>query len=342
MHGMQLDHTMGKKVIMADLETTYMGLELKNPLVVASCGLTKNSDGVRKCEDAGAGAVVLKSLFEEQVIAEMKNQKQYATAAWHPEALDYVEGMGIGLGPREYLEVIREVKKALSIPVIASLNCVSPTVWTDYAKRMAAEGADAIELNLAVMPSDPKRTGSEIEKTYFDFLADATSKVDVPIAVKIGPFFTSIARMALELSRRGVSALVLFNRFYQIDIDVERVELSSGITLSTPKEINLPLRWVSLLSGRVECDIAASTGIHDAHGVVKMLLAGATVTQLCSTLYLNGLESIGQILDDLETWMKEHGFESVGAVRGKLSSMNSENPELYERIQYIKAFVGVE
>ncbi len=327
---------------MADLKTTYMGLELMNPIVVASCGLTKNADGVRKCADAGAGAVVLKSLFEEQVIGEMRNQKQYASAAWHPEALDYVEGMGIGLGPREYLEVIRETKKAVSIPVIASLNCVSREVWTGYAKRLAAEGVDGIELNIAVMPSDPKRTAGDIEKMYFDALADATSKIDVPIAVKIGPFFTSTARMALELSRRGVSALVLFNRYYQIDIDVERMELSSGITLSSPKEINLPLRWISLLSGRVECDIAASTGIHDAHGVVKMLLAGATVTQLCSTLYLNGLESIKQILDDLEAWMQEHGFESVEEMRGKLSSMNSENPELYERIQYIKAFVGVE
>jgi dihydroorotate dehydrogenase (fumarate) len=327
---------------MADLKTTYMGLELRNPLVVASCGLTKNPDGVSKCADAGAGAVVLKSLFEEQIVAEMENQKQYASAAWHPEALDYVVGMGIGLGPREYLEMIREAKKAVSIPVIASLNCVSHTQWSGYAKRMATEGADAIELNLAVMPSDPKRTGGDIERMYFEALADVTSKVDVPIAVKIGPYFTSIARMALELSRRGVAALVLFNRFYQIDIDIEKMELSSGITLSSPKEISLPLRWVSLLSGRIECDLAASTGIHDAHAVVKMLLAGATVTQLCSTLYLNGLENIRQILDDLSTWMKEHGFESVESMRGKLSSMNSGNPELYERIQYIKAFVGVE
>lgn len=327
---------------MADLTTTYMGLALRNPLVVASCGLTRNADGVRKCEAAGAGAVVLKSLFEEQVIGEMQNQKQYASTAWHPEALDYVQGMGIGLGPREYLEVIREAKRAVSIPVIASLNCVSREVWTGYAKRLADEGVDAIELNMAVMPSDPKRSADDIEKMYFDALADVTSKVDVPIAVKIAPYFTSIARMALALSRRGVGALVLFNRYYQIDIDIERMELSSGITLSSPKEINLTLRWISLLSGRVECDIAASTGIHDAHGVIKMLLAGATVTQLCSTLYLNGLEQIGLILKDLEAWMEKHRFENVGEVRGKLSSMKSKNPELYERIQYIKAFVGVE
>ncbi len=327
---------------MADLETKYMGLELANPIVVASSGLTKDADGVRGCADAGAGAVVLKSLFEEQVIADMKREKQYSTAAWHPEALDYVEGMGIELGPREYLRVIREAKKAVSIPVIASLNCVSPAVWADYAKQMAREGADAIELNIAFMPSSPKRSGDDIERAYFDTLADATAGIDVPIAVKIGPYFSSIASMALELSRRGIDALVLFNRFYQIDIDIDKIELSSKITLSSPKEISLPLRWISLLSGRVECDIAASTGIHDTAGVIKMLLAGATVTQLCSTLYLNGLDHIKLILDNLDTWMKEHEFEDIASMRGKLSSMNSENPELYERIQYIKAHVGVE
>jgi dihydroorotate dehydrogenase (fumarate) len=327
---------------MADLKTMYMGLELRNPIVVASCGLTKNVEGVRKCEDAGAGAVVIKSLFEEQVIGEMKNQHQYESVAWHPEALDYVENMGISLGPREYLGMIREAKKSVSIPVIASLNCVSREVWIDYAKRLAAEGADGLELNLAVMPSDPKRKPEEIEKMYFDALAEVTSSVDVPIAVKIGPFFTSIANMAIGLSLRGVAALVLFNRFYQVDIDIEKIEISSGITLSSPGEINLPLRWVSLLSGRVECDLAASTGIHDSDGVVKMLLAGATVTQLCSVLYRNGLESIERILGGLESWMKGHGFESVEAMRGRLSSMNSDSPELYERIQYIKAFVGVE
>jgi dihydroorotate dehydrogenase (fumarate) len=327
---------------MADLKTTYMGMELANPIIVASCGLTKNTDGVLKCADAGAGAVVLKSLFEEQVIADMKSEKQYATMAWHPEALDYVQGMGIELGPREYLEVIREAKKAVSIPVIGSLNCTSPTVWADYAKQMAGEGADAIELNIAFMPSSPKRSGGDIEKAYLDTLADASSNIDVPVAVKIGPYFSSIASMVLELSSSGIDGLVLFNRFYQIDIDIDKVELSSKITLSSPSEISLPLRWISLLSGRVECDLAASTGIHDAAGVVKMLLAGATVTQLCSTLYLNGLETIKLVLDGLDKWMADHGFDDIGSMRGKLSSMNSENPELYERIQYIKAHVGVE
>jgi dihydroorotate dehydrogenase (fumarate) len=327
---------------MADLRTEYMGLELRNPVVIASCGLTKDTAGVRRCAEAGAGAVVLKSLFEEQIIGEMKNQGQYESVSWHPEALDYVEKMGISLGPREYLEVIGKVKKEISIPVIASLNCISREVWTSYAKLLADEGVDGLELNLAFLPSDPRRTAGEIEKMYFDALANVKSSVDLPIAVKIGPYFNSIANMALELSQRGVAALVLFNRFYQVDIDIDKLELSSGITLSSPGEINLPLRWVSLLSGRIECDIAASTGIHDADGVIKMLLAGAKVTQICSTLYKNGTEKIGEIIEGLSGWMEEHGFESVDAMRGVLSSMNSETPELYERIQYIKAFVGVE
>lgn len=327
---------------MADLTTTYMGLSLRNPVVAASSGLTKDADGVRRCADAGAGAVVLKSLFEEQVIAEMKDQGQYASVGWHPEALDYVERMGIGLGPREYLGVIREAKKAVPIPVIASLNCVSSEVWTSYAKSLESEGADGIELNIAVMPSDPRRTSAEIESMYFDALEAATSEVGIPVAVKIGPWLTSIARTALELSVRGASALVLFNRFHQIDIDVERREITSGLTLSSPAEIGLPMRWISLLAGRIECDLAASTGIHDADGVVKMLLAGATVTQLCSTLYLNGVERIGRILEGLEGWMREHGVESVESMRGTLSSIRSGNPELHERIQYIRAFVGVE
>jgi dihydroorotate dehydrogenase (fumarate) len=327
---------------MVDLSTDYMGLELRNPIVVASCGLTKDADGVRRCAEAGAGAVVLKSLFEEQIVGEMQNQRQYDSVAWHPEALDYVEKMGISLGPREYLEVLRKVKGEVSIPVIASLNCISSEVWTGYAKSLADEGADALELNLAFLPSDPRRTAEEIENMYFDALADVRSNVDLPIAVKIGPYFNSVSRMALELSRRGVSALVLFNRFYQVDIDIDKIALSSGITLSSPGEMHLPLRWISLLSGRIECDLAASTGIHDADGVVKMLLAGAKVTQICSTLYKNGTERIGEILEGLSEWMEAHGFESVGSLRGALSSMKSETPELYERIQYIKAFVGVE
>jgi dihydroorotate dehydrogenase (fumarate) len=319
-----------------------MGLELRNPVVVASCGMTKDADGVRRCADAGAGAVVLKSLFEEQIIGEMENQKQYESLAWHPEALDYVVGMNISLGPSDYLDVIGKAKKTVSIPVIASLNCISRKVWTGYAKRLEDAGADALEINLAFLPSDPKRTAADVEKMYFDTLADVTTTVGLPLAVKLGPHFNSISHMAMEVSRRGAAALVLFNRFYQVDIDIEKMEISSGITLSSPGDINLPLRWISLLSGRLECDLAASTGIHDAEGVVKMLLAGATVTQVCSTLYRNGVESIGPMLEGLSGWLDDRGFGSVDEMRGKLSSMNSENPELYERIQYIKAFTGVE
>ena len=327
---------------MAELTTTYMGLQLSNPLVVASSSLSKTGDGVRKCAEAGAGAVVLKSLFEEQVLAEIEDIERQMDYPWHTEAVEYVEGMKIALGPTEYLKLIEESKRAVRIPVIASLNCISPEIWVDYTRRIADAGADAVELNISMMPSDPKRGGAEIEGVYLDIVERVRSSVDIPVAVKMGPYFSSIAGMAFELQGRGIEALVLFNRFYQLDIDIEKIELSPGVRFSSPGEISLPLRWISLLAGRVEIDLAASTGVHAAAGAIKQLLAGATVVQLCSTLYLNGLERIGTMLEDLESWMEKHGFDSVDDFRGRLSRMQSDNAELYERLQYIKALVGIE
>ena len=327
---------------MIDLSTTYMGLKLENPIVVASCSLGKTVEGMRNCEEAGAGAVVLKSLFEEQIWAEIKNMEQYTGALWHSEAIDYIENMGVALGPREYLKLIEESKRAVSIPVIASLNCVSPKIWIDYTKRIIDAGADAIELNISLMPSDPKRTGSEIEQLYYQITENIKASIDVPIAVKIGPYFTSVANVARELHLRGVSALVLFNRFYQLDINIDKLELAPGYRFSSPYDINVSLRWISLLAGHIEIDLAASTGAHDSSGVIKQLLAGASVVQLCSTLYLNGLKKIGEILDGLKSWMEHNGFDSVEQFRGKMSQIESDNPELYERLQYVKALVGIE
>jgi dihydroorotate dehydrogenase (fumarate) len=327
---------------MADLSTTYMGLALRNPLVVASCSLTKTVDGVRRCADAGAGAVVLKSLFEEQILADLHGNEVDATPLWHPEALDYVQRMGLELGPRSYLHLIGEAKRAVEIPVIASLHCVSPGLWTNYVRQIADAGADAIELNISAMPSDPKRDGAAVEKLYTDTVESVTHLASIPVAVKIGPYFSSIARMASELWKRGAKALVLFNRFYQFDIDIERMELAPGYRLSSPQEMGLPLRWISLLSGRIACDFSASTGAHDATGAAKLILAGATTVQLCSTLYKNGIDRIGEIRDELEALMEKHGFASMNEMRGKLSQAESEVPELYERLQYIKALVGME
>jgi dihydroorotate dehydrogenase (fumarate) len=327
---------------MIDLSTTYMGLKLKNPIVVASSSLGKSVEGVTNCEKAGAGAVVLKSLFEEQIWAEIKNTGQYSGALWHSEAIDYIENMGVALGPREYLELIEEAKSTVSIPVIASLNCVSPEIWVDYTKRIVNAGADAVELNISLMPSDPKRTAGDIEQLYYKIIENVRGSIDVPIAVKVGPYFTSIAHVARELFRRGASALVLFNRFYQLDIDIDKMELAPGYRFSSPYDINVPLRWISLLAGRIEIDLAASTGIHDSAGVIKQLLAGAAIVQLCSTLYLNGLDRIGEVLDGLKSWMEHNGFDSIEQFRGKMSQSESDNPELYERLQYAKALVGIE
>lgn len=327
---------------MADLSTQYMGLSLRNPLVVASCSLVNNLEGVLRCAQAGAGAIVLKSLFEEQMRVETKDIEQDIWLPGHPEAFEYVSKMGMALGPREYIQLIKEAKEAVDVPIIASLNCISPKWWADYARQIEAAGADALELNISVTPSDPERNSEEIEGIHFRILEEVKARVDIPIAVKIGSHFASMARVATELCRRGASALVLFNRFYQLDIDIDKLALAPGYKFSSPQEMSLPLRWIALLSGRVTCDLAASTGVHDGTGVIKQLLAGATVVQLCSTLYLNGTEQIGRIMRELEAWMKKHGFESVDQVRGMLSQMQSDNPELYERLQYIKFLMGIE
>jgi dihydroorotate dehydrogenase (fumarate) len=286
---------------------------------------------------------VLKSLFEEQLKAQIKEDlEQHLWLSGHPEALEYVKKMGMELGPAEYLKLVEEVRSKVSIPVIASLNCISPKWWADYAKQIAAAGTDALELNIAVMPSDPTRRSEKIERLYFRILEEVKTRVEIPVAVKIPPYFTSLARMAEELCRRGASALVLFNRLYQLDIDIERLELTPGHRFSSPGEMYLSLRWISLLAGRVNCDLAASTGVHDGTGAIKQLLAGAAVVQLCSTLYLNKLEQIGRMLGEIETWMIKHDFKTVYQVRGRLSQMESDRPELYERLQYIKALVGIE
>jgi dihydroorotate dehydrogenase (fumarate) len=304
--------------------------------------LTKTPDGVRRCEDAGAAAVVLKSLFEEQIDAEIAAVEDAMGAPWHAEAFEYMEKMGKQHGPRDYLKVIEEAKAAVSIPVIASLNCVAPKQWVDYARRIQSAGANALELNISLLPSDPQRSADEIENTYFEIVEKVRSLVEIPIAVKIGPYFTSLARVAGELANRGAAALVLFNRFYQFDIDVEKISLAAGQRLSTPDEIHLPLRWVALLAGRVRCDLVASTGVHGGAGVIKQLLAGATAVQICSVLYRQGLEQIGRILDDVQDWMSRHHCDSLDQIRGKLSQMQSDRPESYERLQYVKALVGIE
>lgn len=326
---------------MADFSTEYMGIKLKNPIVVASSKLTSAIDGIRRCEDAGAGGVVLKSLFEEQIISDSGNMLNALDVNVHAEAYDYSNVMSEEYYLDSYLKLVEDAKKSLSIPVIASLNCITAGKWIDYAKNFETVGADALELNVFVIPADAKKTGEEIEKVYTEIARKITKVVSIPVAMKIGPHFSGMANFMYTLAAEGMKALVLFNRFYRPDIDVEKLKLVPANVLSAPQEMSLILQWVALMSGELPCDLAATTGIHDSNGVIKQILAGAKIAQLCSVLYNSGVEYIGTILKGIENWMERHDYTSLDQFRGILCQEKSEHPEAYERSQYIKALVGV-
>jgi dihydroorotate dehydrogenase (fumarate) len=319
-----------------DLSTQYMGMSLRNPLIVASSGITQSVEGVVRCAEAGAGAVVLKSVFEESILAEAReviDGSRFPTE--YPEGRDYVERYSQEEAFGFYLKLIREAKSAVSIPVIGSVHCVSASSWTEYANRLQEAGADAIELNVFVLPIDAQREPRSYEQLYFDVADSVRRHVSIPVALKIGPYFSGLARTAVELSER-VGALVLFNRYYRLDIDPESMRIVPAAPFSEPQESVVPLRWISILSGRVKCDLAATTGIHDGAGVVKQLLAGANAVQVCSALYRrSSLDYLRTMLDEVSDWMRRHEFRSVNAFRGKLSQINSKDPEAYERVQFM-------
>jgi dihydroorotate dehydrogenase (fumarate) len=326
-----------------DLSTCYMGLRLPNPIVVSSCGLTQTLEGVRRCADAGAGAVVLKSIFEEQVRSDADAYARSTGAeAWHPEAEEYLSRFSREETIGRYLKLIREAKAAVSIPVIASIHCVTAGTWTDFASRIEQAGADALELNVFVLPADPRRHAKSNEQVYFDVARAVTRKASIPVALKIGSYFSGLSHTLIELSRTGVGALVLFNRFLPIDVDIEKLELVPGKLHSGPDDYVRPLRWISVLSGRMACDLAASGGVHDGAAVVKQLLAGATAVQVCSALYEHDVPHLGKMLEQLQDWMRRHDFESIEAFRGRLRQRSSDNPAAYERVQFMKATSGVE
>lgn len=322
---------------MANLTTVYMGIKIRNPIIVASCDITSKLKNIKKIDDAGAGAVVLKSLFEEQIETETEELIGNSWLTNHTEAFDYVRGMSMVNGPSAYLKLIKEAKEETSIPIIASLNCISAKWWIDFAKQIEESGADALELNISLLPSNLERSSKEIEKVYLDILEEVLAEINLPVAVKIGPFFTSIANTLNAFSKKGVKGLVLFNRFYQLDINIRNLKLKAGNPLSSPVEISNSLRWIALLSDRIPCDFAATTGIHTGNDVIKQILAGAKAVEICSTLYKNGLKYIKNILDAIESWMNEHNYDNIDEFRGKLSKGDEDEPELYERLQYIKA-----
>ena len=323
-----------------DLSTTYLGLKLKNPLVLSASPMTEKIEGVKKAEDAGFGAIVLHSLFEEQLkldSEELDFHLSHGTESF-AEALSYFpEAEEYRLGPEDYLEHIAKAKAAVKIPVIASLNGTSAGGWTGYARKMQQAGADALELNIYYIPTGLDTTADEVEKTYLDVLKAVKSTVTIPVAVKLSPFFSSMGHMARKLDAAGANGLVLFNRFYQPEINLETLEVEHSVLLSTPQARRLPMRWVAILYGRIQADLAATSGIHNAQDVLRMLMVGSKVTMLCSVLYKMGLDYAKVIEREMVKWMEEHEYESVQQLQGSLSQKNCPDPSAFERAQYMRA-----
>jgi dihydroorotate dehydrogenase (fumarate) len=328
---------------MVDLSTTYLGLKLKNPIIIGSSGLTNSVENIKEAAANGAAAVVLKSLFEEQIqhaASHMLTQNEQSN--YYPEAEDYIRNYTKINDVDNYLKLIRESKKSVDIPIIASINCVSSSEWTDFAKKIESAGADALELNIFILPSDPHLSGEQNEQVYFEIINKIIKTVKIPVAVKISYYFSGMAKMALKLSWTGIAGLVLFNRFYSPDIDIEKFELKATNVFSSPSEISISLRWVAMLSSKIQCDIAASTGVHDGKSVIKQLLAGAKAVQIASVLYKKGFQEIGVMLTDLEEWMIRHKFTSTEQFIGRMSVGKADNPAAYERVQFMKHFSGIE
>jgi dihydroorotate dehydrogenase (fumarate) len=330
------------RTIMINLTTKYLGLSLKNPIVAASSGLTDTVEKIIFLEKHGVGAVVLKSLFEEEILAQMdvKMKQMVSTSFIYPETLDYYDNVKdeADEDTLKYLKLIREAKANVKIPIIASINCVSAQNWLYFPRQLEEAGADAIELNLFILPSDFSRNNSENEKVYFDIIHQVLNQVKIPVSIKISPYFSDLGSMIKRLSETGIKGIVLFNRFYSPDIDINNLEVTPGFVMSHPAELALSLRWIALMSGHVDCDLGASTGIHSGADVIKQLLAGATVTEVASTLYKNGFGQIETMLNELAVWMVDKKYKSIEDFRGKLSHKNVKNPASYERMQFIKNF----
>ena len=322
-----------------DLTTTYMGLSLKNPIVPSASPLSHTLEGMKRLEDAGASAIVMYSLFEEQIVHESKefdHYMQYGTESFAESLSYFPEAEEYNLGPEEYIELIHKAKRALKIPIIGSLNGISAGGWTDYAKKIEEAGADALELNVYYIPTDARHTSEEVEQRYLDILKAVKGTVTIPVAMKLSPFFSSMANMAARLEAAGANGLVLFNRFYQPDIDLDALEVKPNVILSSPQALRLPLRWIAVLYGRVRTSFAATSGVHSAQDVIKLLMAGADVTMMCSALLKHGPGHIRQVLEDVNQWMLDHEYVSVSQMKGSMSQKSVANPEAFERANYMR------
>ncbi len=326
-----------------DLTTNYLGKKLKSPLVVSASPISEDIDNIKKMEDAGAAAVVLYSLFEEQLINDQYELHYHTTAGTYSfaESLTYFpEWDDYAVGPEEYLEHIRKAKETVGIPIIASLNGTNIGSWTDYAERIEQAGADAIELNQYYLPTDMDTPSEKIEQTYIDILKAVKKTVKIPVALKLGPFYTNFAYIAKKFDEAGADALVLFNRFYQPDIDLEQLEVNTRIEMSDSSSLRLPLTWIGILKGRIKAQLAATRGIHTGKDVIKLMLAGADVAQLCSVLLKNGIGHIKTIEKEMIDWMTEKEYESIKQMQGSMSQINTKDQTAYARSLYMKALKG--
>ena len=322
-----------------DLSTKYLGLTLQNPLVAAASPLSEDLDKIRQLEDAGASAVVMESLFEEQIDVDSFELDRHLSggAESFAEALSYFPDLSsYNTGPDGYLEQIAKAKAAVKIPIIASLNGVSSGGWIRYAKKMEQAGADALELNIYTIPTDPALTSELVEQAYVTLVSDVASGLGIPVAVKLAPYFTNLANLSRRLDLAGAKGLVLFNRFYQPDFDLEALEVLPSLKLSTQYELLLRLHWVAILSGRVQTDFAITGGVHTAQDVLKSMMAGAQVVEIASAILKNGIGYLKTIENDLIAWMVEHEYESVSQLRGSASSAAVEDPSAYERANYMR------
>ncbi len=322
-----------------NLGTNYLGLKLKNPIVPSAGPLSSELSNFRKFEDAGASAVVMYSLFEEQIEHEAMELDYHTSviAESNAEATSYFPSdIEFKLGPDQYLEHIRKAKEAVDIPIIGSLNGKSLGGWTDYAKKIEQAGADALELNIYKLATNPDQTGFDVEKEYLDIVKQVKSSVSIPIAVKLSPYFSSMSWIAKLFEEAGADGLVLFNRFYQPDIDLENLEVTPNVLLSTPMDMRLPLRWIGILYGKIKLDLAATSGIESEKDVIKMIMAGAKVTQMLSCLLRNGIGHITDVLTKMIYWMEVNEYESLDQMRGSISHMNVADPSLFERANYMK------
>ncbi len=324
---------------MADLSVNYLGLKLNSPVIVSSSGLTDAVDKIVEIEKAGAGAVVLKSIFEEQLKHEAN---QYIVDNDYPEAEDYIRNYTRNNSVDKYLDLIEDAKKQVKIPVIASVNCVTSSEWVNFAKKIEEAGADALEVNVFFLPVNKEASSLDYEKVYCDLADELKQRLSIPVAFKLGRQFSNLTNLVNRLYHRKLDGVVLFNRFYEPDIDVDKLKLTAAEVFSTPSEIRQTLRWVGIVAGSVEdIDISASTGVHDGESVIKLLLAGASAVQVCSVLYKNGIPFLKSIINEIEVWMNKNSFNSIDDFKGKLSYRSIKDPVLYERSQFMRHFSNI-